>query len=195
MNDLGIILIGAHNEIREFVSIHSSKFPDGKTIIGNHCYIMAYSHVSHDVQLGDYVTLTNNVNLGGHTIVEDRAVLMANAATHQWCRIGRYAALSPFSAIRQDLPPYGLYVGQPAYYSTLNSVALRRAGIAKNSQNNLKKIMTLFYQDNLSFDEFSTKINNEAMLHGDEHVVSFVNFVRHSIHHGRGVSRRVARDL
>src|SRR3989304_1035972 len=77
LDSLGSIIIKKNCEIREFVTIHASKYPDGKTIIGNNCYVMNFCHISHDVVLEDNVTMTNSVNLGGHTHIEKNVVLMA----------------------------------------------------------------------------------------------------------------------
>ena len=54
---LGEIKIGKNCNIREFATIGGSKYIDGKTIIGDNCYIMSYSHIAHDVTLEDNVIL------------------------------------------------------------------------------------------------------------------------------------------
>lgn len=182
---LGTILIKKNCELREFVTIHASKYEDGQTIIGNNCYLMNYTHVAHDCILEDNVTLINNVMLGGHTHIERNAFLMAGAATHQFCRIGKYVTLAPFSGIRQDLPPFGLYDGRPAGFSGLNLVGLRRAGLTQATLSALKKITKLFYLEKKSLDAIETIINNEQ-LNNDEHVQAFITFVKNS---PRGVSR------
>ena len=189
---LGSITIGAHTQIREFTSIHASKYEDGATTIGEHCYIMAYCHVAHDVVIGNYVTLINNVNLGGHSQIEERAVLMANSATHQFCRVGAYAALAPYSGIRQDIPPFGLYNGQPAAFAGLNTIGLKRAGFDIESRARIKKIMTLFFREKVSLEQLKESIDSDPLLHNDKHVIHFLSFITESITQARGVSRRVA---
>jgi UDP-N-acetylglucosamine acyltransferase len=181
----GKIIIKKNCEIREFVTIHASRYTHGETIVGNNCYLMNFSHVSHDSILEDQVTLVNNVSLGGHTYVEKNAILMAGTATHQFCRIGRCAALAPFSAIRQDLPPFCLFNGKPAAFAGLNMVGLRRNGLKLENIAALKSVTRLFYQKKNSFD----KIENQALREpwgNDIYVQEFMKFIKSS---KRGVSR------
>lgn len=185
---LGIIEIGSNCDIREFVSIHASKYEAGKTIIGNNCYIMCHAHVAHDCILEDNVTLINNANLGGHTHVCQKAIVMANSATHQFCKIGRLTALAPFSGIRQDLPPFCLFSGQPARYYGLNVIGLKRAGFSSTDINHLKHVAKLFYNDKCSVQELVDFSQKETW--GESSLVQeFVTFIQQS---SRGVSRGTA---
>ncbi len=187
---LGTISIGNNCDIREFVSIGSSKLPDGKTSVGNNCYIMSYSHIAHDVTVEDNVTLVNSVNLGGHSHIYSNAILMANCATHQFCRIGRYCALTPFSAIRQDLPPFCMFTGMPAKFCGLNVIALRRAGFTSSNINAVKHVAKLFYQDRLLLSDIENLIKKESSQEWtqDVNVTAFLNFIKEST---RGVSKKI----
>lgn len=182
----GTITIGEQCHIREFVTIHSSKFEHGKTVIGNNCYIMNYAHVAHDVVLEDNVILINNVNIGGHAHIGKNVMLMANSAVHQFCKIGAYSALAPFSATRQDLPPFCLFNGQPAGFAGLNAVGLRRARFPQESIRNLKLATRLFYQQKQLLSTIETLL--ETTEKNDEYVKIFLAFIQTS---SRGVSRRL----
>jgi UDP-N-acetylglucosamine acyltransferase len=184
------IEIGQNCELREFVTVHASKYPDGLTKIGNHCYIMNYSHISHDCILEDNVTLINNVSLGGHSYIEKNAFLMAYAATHQFCRVGTFTAVAPFSGARQDLPPFCLFNEQPGAYAGLNIIALKRAGFTTETINALKHVTKLFYNQKTLI----TKIREIALTESwgnDPHVQHFLNFIENS---KRGVSMRCVCD-
>jgi len=182
----GSLEIGKNCEIREFASIHASKYPNGKTVIGDNCYIMSYSHVSHDCVLENNVTLVNGVNLGGHTHIEKNAILMANSATHQFCRIGQFTALAPFSAIRQDLPPFCIFSGKPAGFAGLNVIGLKRAGLSKDNINNLKHAAKLLYQDKLLLPAIEELATQEPWGQ-DPYVQHFITFIKTS---SRGISRK-----
>ena len=183
---LGLIEIGKNCIIREFVTISSSKLNNGKTSIGNNCYIMNYSHIAHDVILENNVIIINNVNLGGHVYIEKNAFLMANCALHQFCRIGSFTALAPFSASRQDLPPYCLFDGQPTAFKGLNIVALKRGGLSYKDINSLKHVTKLFYKDKILLNEVKVLASKEEWGQ-NSHVKNFLNFINNSI---RGVSKR-----
>ena len=63
--------IGDRNRIREFVTIHRGTLGGGLvTSIGSDNLLMAYTHVAHDVNIGDRTVLANAVTLGGHVTVE-----------------------------------------------------------------------------------------------------------------------------
>jgi UDP-N-acetylglucosamine acyltransferase len=185
---LGTLEIGQNCHIREFVTIHASKENNGLTKISNNCYIMNFVHIAHDVVLEDNVILVNQVNLGGHSHVEQGVMLMANTAMHQFCRIGKMSSITPFSATRQDLPPFCLFTGQPVRFSGLNLIALKRAGSSRQRINSIKHVTKLFYQDKLPFDEIKKLSVKESDEWGnDPCVIEFLSFVENS---NRGISRR-----
>lgn len=190
-DSLGVIEIGKKCEIREFVTIHAARTKDGKTKVGNNCYLMNFAHVSHDVILEDNVTLINNVSLGGHTYIEKNAIVMASGATHQFCRIGQLAALAPFSGIRQDLPPFCLFNGQPARFYGLNLIGLKRAGYSRDNINALKHVTKLFYQEKLPLDTIFAQALQEEAWGNDVAVQIFLQFIKNS---ARGISRKSGLD-
>jgi UDP-N-acetylglucosamine acyltransferase len=186
---LGSIVIGKNCHIREFVTIHASKKENGITSIGNNCYIMCYSHIAHDVVLEDNVELINNVALGGHVYIEKHTMLMAYGAIHQFCRVGQYSALSPYSGARQDLPPFCLFNGQPGKFAGLNMIALKRAGFSSQSINALKHITMLFYNHKLPLSEIKQACKKECDTWGNDALVkTFITFIEKS---KRGISRKV----
>jgi UDP-N-acetylglucosamine acyltransferase len=188
-DSLGTIEIGSDCQLREFVSVHAPRTATGITKIGNRCYLMNFAHASHDVVLEDNVTLINNVSLGGHVHIEKNAIVMANSASHQFCRIGMYAGLAPMSGIRQDLPPFCLYSGKPASFYGLNVIGLRRGGFSRESINALKHVTKLFFQDKLPLEQILERAQHEQDWGSDQHVATFLSFIKNS---QRGVSRRAA---
>ena len=84
------VIIGHHNMIREFATIHRATVSDiGVTIIGDYNLLMAYSHVAHNCKLGNHVILANSANLAGHIHVEDYAIVGGLTGVHQFTQIGR----------------------------------------------------------------------------------------------------------
>jgi UDP-N-acetylglucosamine acyltransferase len=97
--------------------------------------------------------LTNNVLLGGHVQVGDRAVLGGGSAVHQFCRIGRLAMIGGCARVAQDVPPFVLTDGEKAQIVGLNKVGLRRAGMDAADRAQLKAAYRLIYRSNLTFEE------------------------------------------
>src|SRR3954470_4332157 len=105
--------IGHRNRIREFVTIHRGTQGGGLvTTIGSDNLLMAYSHVAHDVTIGDHVIMANGVTLAGHVSIGDWADISAFVGIHQFCRIGRHAFVGPYSVVVQDVLPYSTTVGK-----------------------------------------------------------------------------------
>lgn len=140
-------VIGDRNVIREYVSIHRALKEESATAIGSDCYLMAYSHVAHDCQLGDRVILANGALLAGHVTVGERAFISGNAVVHQFCRIGRLAMLAGLSGTAKDIPPFTTAQGSPARLRKLNLVGMRRAGISAATCSELRR---LFREVNLT---------------------------------------------
>jgi UDP-N-acetylglucosamine acyltransferase len=121
--------IGDDNIIREGVTIHRSTNLDIPTRVGNHCFLMAYSHVAHGCQVADRVILTNNVMLGGDVEVGAGAIIGGGTAVHQFCRVGPSAMVAGVAGILKDILPFSMAKGAPALHYRLNSVGLKRAGV------------------------------------------------------------------
>ena len=61
--------IGDNTTIRECVTINRGTAAKGKTVIGNNCLLMAYSHIAHDCILGDNVIIGNASQIAGEVII------------------------------------------------------------------------------------------------------------------------------
>ena len=99
--------IGAGAVLREFVTVHGST-GDTPTTLGKDVFLMALCHVGHDSCLGDGVVLTNLVQLAGHVVVGDRAVIGGGTMVHQFLEIGTCAMVAGMSPIRASVPPFSL---------------------------------------------------------------------------------------
>jgi UDP-N-acetylglucosamine acyltransferase len=105
--------IGSRNIIREFVTIHRGTEGGGRvTRIGDENLLMTYTHVAHDVILGDHAVLANGVTLGGHVLIGDWAVIGAFTGVHQFCRVGRHAFIGGYSVVTQDILPFSSTVSE-----------------------------------------------------------------------------------
>jgi len=131
--------IGDSNIFREHVTVHRSNSLLEDTVIGSHCFLMALSHVGHNVRLGNHVIVANNALLGGHVVVDDRAFISANCMVHQFVRVGMLAMMQAGTAISLDLPPF-LTAHGVNMICGLNTVGLRRAGYSPEVRLELKRL-------------------------------------------------------
>ena len=139
--------IGDHNTFREYVTIHSATGEGEVTVVGSHNHILAYSHIAHNVVLGNHVIMSNVATLAGHVIVEDHAVIGGLAAIHQFCRIGTMAIIGGCSKVVQDVPPFMMADGNPAQTRTVNKVGLERNGVSEEAQNALKQAYKILFRE------------------------------------------------
>jgi UDP-N-acetylglucosamine acyltransferase len=126
------LVIGADCDIRENVTMNiGTEDGGGLTEVGDHCFLMAGSHVGHDCRVANHVTLANNTVLGGHVSVGDYAFLGGVVAVHQFVRIGHGAMVAGLSGVTADLIPWGYAHGPIARLVGINVVGLRRRGYSK----------------------------------------------------------------
>ena len=176
--------IGNGNTIRESVTIHSATDDGAETIIGSHNNLLAYSHVAHDVRLGDRIIMSNVATLAGHVIVEDYAIVGGVAAIHQFCRIGRMSIIGGCSKVVQDVPPFMMVDGNPAETRTINKIGLERNGISQEAQAALRLAQKILFREGLTIPNALAKIDsNLPKLPEVQHLVEFVRTSK------RGISR------
>ncbi len=167
-------LIGDHNQIREFATIHRGTKPGSATVIGNHNYIMAYCHLAHNVTLGNRVILVNNASLTGYCEVEDGAFLSGMTGFHQFTRIGRLALVSALSAVNKDIPPFMICGGRPGVAVGINVVGLRRAGIGAEARQEIKQAFKLLYRSGLNTSQALEAIKNSLKSPEAAHLAAFI---------------------
>ena len=141
------VIIGDDNVFREGVTIHRGTVKDaGVTRVGNHCYLMACSHVAHDGIVGDGVIMGNNVLLGGHVHIEAGVNINGGAAVHPFTRIGRLAYIGGLTRIVQDVPPFMIVEGHPSRVRGPNSIGMRRNGIPEEVAEAMGKAYRRIYR-------------------------------------------------
>lgn len=128
------LVIGTDNVIRESATLNKGSVKGGGvTRIGNHNYIMAYSHVAHDCVVGDRNVFANSATVGGHCQIGDHVFLGGLAAVQQFTRIGSHAMLGGCSAITSDVIPFGMASGERARMIGINMVGMKRRGFGPAS--------------------------------------------------------------
>lgn len=149
----GKLIVGDRNVFRENVTVHLAMTEKGVTRIGNDCLMMVSSHVAHDCVIADRVIMTNNVMLGGHVTVGERAFLGGGSAVHQFCRIGRIAMVGGMARIVQDVLPFVTIDGDSGDVVGLNRVGLRRSGMSRDEMADIKEAYRIIYRSGESFGE------------------------------------------
>lgn len=177
-------VIGDNTVIRECVTISRGTVDKHKTSIGSNCLIMAYVHIAHDCHIKDSVILANCVQLAGHVLVDDYAIIGGSTAVHQFVKIGPHVMVAGGSLVRKDVPPFVTAAREPLSYAGINSIGLRRRGFSNEKINEIQEIYRIIYLrgknnskalDNIQMEMASSKERDEI-----------INFVRNS---DRGVMK------
>lgn len=186
------LIIGSNNVFREFstVNLATSK-GDGKTVVGNNCYFMAYTHVGHDCKIGNNVIMANNSHLGGHCEIEDNVVIGGVCAFNQFTKVGKNAFVAANSVVNKDILPYSRAQGSWALVRATNKVGLLRKGVPKDEVQNIHKALRILIMGKGTVDEALARIHSECTP--SQHIEYLVHFTKSSkrgIAISRGSSHR-----
>jgi len=179
--------IGDRVILREYVSISRATGEDAATVVGDDTQFMAYSHAGHNSQIGRGVIITNGCQLGGHVVVEDRAVLGGMVGVLQFCHIGMLAMVGGFTRVNQDVLPYMLVSGNPARTVAVNQIGLERAGVPGEVQGKLRRAHRFLMRSGLDISRALERI--EAEIEPCPEVRHLVEFIRGSQARGAGIAR------
>lgn len=176
------VRIGAGTTIREGVTIHRGTKPDTSTETGENCYLMANSHLAHNVRLGNNVIIINAALLAGYVEVGERAVISGTCTIHQFVRIGRLAMLGGNSGISKDVPPF--CTARSVAFNViagLNVVGLRRAGINVSDRLKIKHVFAVLFKSGLNISQAIAKLKNEDASPYAQEIISFIESSKRGI--------------
>ncbi|MET1073166.1 MAG: UDP-N-acetylglucosamine acyltransferase [Umezawaea sp.] len=117
--------IGDGNRIREYFTMHQGTWRT--TRVGDGNYLLSRTHLGHDCLVDDFVTLAS-VQLGGHCHIWSHANIGMGTVVHQKAEVGPGAMVGMGGAVRKDIGPFTISVGNPARVSGINVVGLSRRG-------------------------------------------------------------------
>jgi UDP-N-acetylglucosamine acyltransferase len=121
----GIVFIGDNVEIREYVTINTPIFGE-YTYLEKGCYLMAKSHVGHDVYLKERVVLHTGAIVGGHSIIGKYCYMGLNCSTHPYAELGDYCIVGANGVYKGKSPDAIVWAGVPCKPLKLNLIGLDR---------------------------------------------------------------------
>ncbi|OLP19892.1 acyl-[acyl-carrier-protein]--UDP-N-acetylglucosamine O-acyltransferase [Leptolyngbya sp. 'hensonii'] len=184
------VRIGNGCVIREGATIHRGTLAGSVTEVGHNCLLMAYSHLAHNVKLGNQVIVANNALLAGYVEVGDRAFISGNCLVHQFTRIGRLAMMAGGTAVQKDVPPFCITRSLSTNtVLNLNVIGLRRAGFTAEQRLILKRAFSLLYRSGLTVSQAVAAM--EAEFAPDPLVMELCQFVKSS---KRGICKSLGRS-
>ncbi|ASK77813.1 acyl-[acyl-carrier-protein]--UDP-N-acetylglucosamine O-acyltransferase [Paraphotobacterium marinum] len=180
-NEATELIVGNGNTFHECCTVHRGTIQDnGKTIVGDNNWIMAYVHIGHDAVIGNNTVMANNVTLAGHINVGDHAYIGGCSAIHQFCRIGAYAAIAGGALIEKDVPPFIFAQGdRKNQVRGVHEVSAKRSGnFTEEDLHAIKGVYKLIYKSDKLLKDIIPEIEEKAK---DNAVLTpFVTFFQES---------------
>lgn len=171
--------IGDNNIIRENCTMSRGTVSGGGvTRVGDNNFIMAYSHIAHDCQVGSHIIFANGASLGGHAVIQDYVTLGGFALIHQFVKVGAYSFCGMGSGVNKDVPPYIIVTGNPADARGLNSVGLKRRGIDLDAIKELKNAYRDIYTSGMKLTDAVEQIKSQDKSCAE--VNNFVEFIHNA---------------
>jgi UDP-N-acetylglucosamine acyltransferase len=169
------LAVGDRTVVREFATLNRGTAATGQTTVGSDCLLMAYSHVAHDCEIGNHVILANSVNMAGHVLIEDWAIVGGLTPIHQFVRIGAHAFIGGGSRVPQDVPPYCRVAGNPPRLFGLNTVGLERRGLAEEVRRALKQAYRILFKGDVNLTKALDRAEEEVpQLPEVRHLIGFI---------------------
>ena len=176
--------VGNGTTLRECVTVNRGTAAKGKTVVGDNCLIMAYSHIAHDCKIGNRVIISNACQLAGEVQVDDAAVIGGGSLIHQFCHLGRNIMLQGGALVNKDIPPFVKAAREPISYVGLNTIGLHRNHFTEEEIKQISDIYRILYMSDLNVSN-AIKLINETLPDSDFRK-EIVYFIENS---GRGVIR------
>ena len=180
------VVIGDRNQVFEFVTIHrGTRRRDGRTVLGNDNFVMAYVHLAHDVVLGDHTRITSYSGIAGLCTIDDHAVIAGMVGMQQYVRVGAYSFISGMSGVTQDVLPYSIAYGTegPIHLRGANLIGLKRHGFSREDLDIVREVLARLQGTERPFAQVLTEI--EAQFDPQHPVVRRVlDFARAPSVHG-----------
>ncbi len=146
------VILGRKNVIREHVTIHRGSKAGGVTRLGDSNYLMAGSHLAHDVVLGDRNIIANGALLAGHIHVGNNTFIGGGAVFHQFLRIGDFCVVQGNGSFSKDIPHY-CAAQRINRITGLNVIGLRRQGFSSADRSAIKELFNLLFCDGLNLSQ------------------------------------------
>lgn len=176
--------IGDRTTVREGATINRGTASAGKTVVGNDCLLMAYTHVAHDCFLGDHIILGNTTGLAGEVHINDWAIISGGSLVHQFVHIGAHVMIGGGSKIRIDVPPFVLADREPLSFLGINKVGLLRRGFTPEKVEEIHNIYRVIYLSKLNVSQALEQVESDFSPSPDRDLI--INFFKSS---SRGVIR------
>lgn len=179
------LIIGNHNTFREFSTVNIATTKAAReTVVGDHNYLMAYTHIGHDCRIGNHVVIANDTHIAGHSVIEDNVTIGGVCAFNQHTMVGKNSFIAGSSVVNKDILPFSRAQGNYAVCRATNKVGLSRKGYPPEEVENIHRAIRIILMGSDTVEEGIARIERECTP--SENLSYLVNFIRSS---KRGIAK------
>jgi UDP-N-acetylglucosamine acyltransferase len=183
--EIGGLLIGDRNILREQVTIHPSSYKGEVTKVGNDNLLMVGVHIGHDCTVEDKIVMSNYSQISGHCKIETGVWFSGIVALHQFVTVGKWSYAAGLAGINRDVPPFLIVSGHyPPRIRGVNKRGMERAGLSEQQQQNIFEAHKKLYRQGDALLENAKAMAQEDGL--DENVRAIVDMIIKSSEHQYG---------
>ncbi|MGB1074846.1 MAG: acyl-ACP--UDP-N-acetylglucosamine O-acyltransferase [Flavobacteriales bacterium] len=170
--------VGDRTVVRECVTINRGTADRMITKVGSDCLLMAYTHLAHDVWVGNHVIIANSGNIAGHVTIEDWVIVEGMVGVQQFVTVGQHAFVAGGSLVRKNIPPFIKAAREPLSFIGVNSIGLRRRGFDNDRILRIEDIYRMLYIQNGNMTQAIKVADTELPSSPDKETV--LDFIRAS---------------
>jgi UDP-N-acetylglucosamine acyltransferase len=176
---ISFVEIGDRNIFREYVTINRGTGEGSKTKIGNDNLLLTGAHIAHNCNIGNRITVVNNVLLAGYVEIQDHAFLGGDVVVHQFTRVGAYAMVRGQTRLGMDVPPYCMAV-DTNMVSGLNSLGLRRNGFSHERRRAILEAYKIIYKSHRNRSQAIAFLESTSEYADNPDIKLFCDFIKAS---------------
>jgi UDP-N-acetylglucosamine acyltransferase len=175
-----LLVIGHNNRLGRLVTAHPGTESGGYvTRIGDSNVLADGCHVAHDCYVDSHTKFGRYVQLAGHVLVEDGAVLDAFSGCHHFVTVGHYARIGARTPVRRDVPPFTLFASEdydrvsPAVQG-MHEEGIAAAHLETYDEFELRRTLHELFQDEMALQTKIEHLENMGIEGSGKSVCDFI---------------------
>jgi acyl-ACP--UDP-N-acetylglucosamine O-acyltransferase len=156
------LIIGDNVVFRENVVVNRATFAGGQTVIGNKCFLMEGSHISHDTKVDDHCIFGYGTKIAGDCVIGKGVVFSSNVIANPKVRVGDQAMILAGTTFSKDVPPYIIAGGTPVKYDGVNGPLLDYLKVPKKIQDHIANAYRLVFHGQTSVFDAVLQIQEQV---------------------------------
>lgn len=170
------LIIGNNVVFRENVVVNRATYAGGQTVIGDHCFLMEGSHISHDTKVGRYCVFGYGTKVAGDCEIGNGVIFSSNVIENARTRVGDNVLIKAGTTFSRDIPPYIVAGDHPVKFSGINRPQLSYMQTPEKIQDHIANAYRLVFHGKTSVFDAVLQINDQVP--DSKEIRNIVNFIK-----------------